>query len=163
VIDDAEALRRCALGAFIRHWRASQDLSVEAMAEHAGLSHMTLRRAEDGHTVRARSYGLIEQAAGLPAGMVDRALRDDVALIELARSLGIAGPDENQSPAAWLHSFGWPVQWAQQIADPKPDDLEVASSLLSRLTARRNRTAVESEALAATLALVAEWAGISAD
>lgn len=160
--DDAEALRRCALGAFLRRWRASQDLSVEAMAERAGLSHMTLRRAEDGHAIRARSYHIIEQAAGLSAGLVDRALRDDDALVEVARSLGIE-VSEGQSPAAFLRSFGWPVQWAQQVTDAQPDDLEVASSLLSRLTARRNRTEVESEALAAVHALVGQWAGISAD
>jgi transcriptional regulator with XRE-family HTH domain len=162
VTDDAEALRRCALGAFLRHWRASQDLSVEAMAERAGLSHMTWRRLEDGHAIRARSLGIVEQAAGLPSGAIIRALNDDDALVELAEKLGIE-IDKNQSSQAFLRSFGWPVQWAQQITDPQPDDLEVASALLSRLTARRDRTAVENEALAAVHALVGQWAGISAD
>jgi transcriptional regulator with XRE-family HTH domain len=156
--DDAEALRRCALGSFLRHWRAAQYLSVEAMAESAGLSHMTWRRAEDGHAVRARSYHAVETMTGLPAGLVDRALRDDEALIELAEHLGIAGPDENQSPAAFLRSFGWPVAWAQQITESQDGDMAAVGALVARLSARKDRSEVEDAALRSLVAWMSELA-----
>lgn len=164
VTDDSKALHRSALGALLRHWRASQGLSVEALAEQAGIAHTTLRRVEDGHGVQPRTYRSVEEAAKLPAGFIVRALKDDQAAIDLAERLGIAGPDENQSPAAWLRSFAMPIAWSQQLtSQSQPDDLDTAMDLLKRLTARHNRTAVENTTLAAVLALVREWAGVSED
>lgn len=155
--DDAGALRRCALGAFLRHWRASQAISVEALAERASLGHMTWRRLEDGHAVRPATYVTVETVAQLPAGMVSRALLDDDALIELAGHLGIAGPDANQSPAAWLRSFALPTSWAQHLTPPQPDDdLPAVAALISRLSARRDRTPTEDAALKALAAWLAE-------
>lgn len=147
----AEALRRAALGAFLRHWRAAQDLSVEAMAERAGLSHMSWRRAEDGHAVRARTYTVIEQTTGLPAGIISRALLDDEVLIDLAGKLGIE-IEENQSPAAFLRSYALPNAWAQQLAAKDPgteDDLPAVGALVARLSARKDRTPAEDAALKA--------------
>ena len=148
----AEALRRAALGAFLRHWRAAQDLSVEAMAERAGLSHMSWRRAEDGHELRARTYNAVETVTELPAGLVMRSLKDDEALIELATHLGIAGPDENQSPAAFLRSYALPNAWAQQLAAKDPgteDDLPAVGALVAKLSARKDRSPAEDAALKA--------------
>lgn len=156
--EEAEALRRCALGSFLRHWRAAQDLSVEAMAERAGLGHMTWRRLEDGHAVRAQTYITVETVTGLPAGLVSRALRDDAALIEVAEHLGIA-VDENQSPAAFLRSFALPTAWAQQLAskaESPADDLSAVADLVAKLSARRDRTPAEDAALRALIAWLAE-------
>ena len=157
--DDAESMRRCALGAFLRHWRASQGLSIEAMAERAGLSHMSWRRAEDGHELRAKTYNAVETVAQLPAGMVSRALLDDDALIELAGQLGIAGPDANQSPAAWLRSFALPTSWTQQLGSQDPgsgDDLPAVGQLVAKLSARKDRSEVEDAALRSLVAWLAE-------
>lgn len=159
--DDAEALRRCALGSFLRHWRAAQALSVEALAEQAHLGHMTWRRLEDGHAVRAQTYNTVESVTGLPAGMVLRALRDDAALIEVAEHLGIA-VDENQSPAAFLRSFALPVAWSQQLgakAESPADDLSTVGALVAKLSARRDRTPTEDTALKALVAWMGELAG----
>lgn len=158
--DDAEALRRAALGSILRNWRASQGLSVEAVAERAHLAHTTWRRIEDGHSVWPRTRTAIEQAAGLPTGLVTRSLKDDDAAVELAEHLGIE-VSEDQNPQAFVRSFGWPTAWAQQLAAQGDDDLDIATALLKRLSAHRNRSAVESEALAAVHALVGEWAGVS--
>lgn len=157
--DDAGALRRCALGAFLRHWRASQAISVEALAERASLGHMTWRRLEDGHAVRPSTYVTVETVAQLPAGMVSRALLDDDALIELAGHLGIAGPDANQSPAAWLRSFALPTSWAQQFAAQTvalDDDLPAVGQLVAKLSARKDRSEVEDAALRSLVAWLAE-------
>lgn len=156
--EEAEALRRCALGSFLRHWRAAQDLSVEAMAERAGLGHMTWRRLEDGHAVRAQTYITVETVTGLPAGLVSRALRDDAALIEVAQQLGIE-VSTDQSPEAFLRSFALPTAWAQQLASQTAEpeeDLPAVGALVAKLSARRDRTPTEETALRALIAWLAE-------
>lgn len=156
MIDDSKALHRSALGALIRIRRGHEGISVETLADRAHLGHTTLRRMEEGHPVRTKSYAALETALGLPVGMVSRALTDEAVMVELAQHLGVAGPDENQSPRTWLASFALPVGAVTQ-----PSDLEVATQLLNRLTARRSRTAIETDALAVVHALVGEWAGLT--
>lgn len=157
VASENEVLRRCALGAFLRHWRATQGLSVE----RAGLSHMTWRRLEDGHAVRAQTHSVVETATELPAGLVARALRNDEALIELAELLGIAGPDENQSPAAFVRSFGGRSVWAQQLAESPAADLPAVGALVAKLSARKERSQTEDAALRSLVAWLVELADVS--
>lgn len=157
---DQNLVNRSALGALIRIRRGHEGISVEALAERARLGHMTLRRIEEGHPVRQASYAALESALGLPVGIVSRALTDEAAMVELAGHLGVAGPDENQSPRAWLASFALPTVWTQQLTQSKSDDLEIASELLKRLSARRKPTELEKRALSAVYALVGEWAGL---
>lgn len=159
LVSDDEAMRRCALGAVLRHWRASKGLSVEAMAEHAGLSHMTWRRLEDGHAVRPLTYRTVEQAADVPAGLVVRALKDDEALIELAEKLGIEVPQDQQEWPSFLRSFAWPTAWAQQLTVAPDDDLPAVGALVAKLSARSDRSPTEDTALQALIAWMGELAG----
>lgn len=156
---DADLIRRCALGSMIRTKRGHEGISVETLAQRAQLGHMTLRRVEEGHTVRPKSYAALERALELPTGCVSRALLDDDALIELAGQLGIAGPDENQSPAAWLRSFALPTSWTQQLGSQDPgsgDDLPAVGALVAKLSARKDRTPAEDAALKALAVWLAE-------
>jgi transcriptional regulator with XRE-family HTH domain len=157
-----DLVRRSALGGILRVWRAAQGLSAEALAARVGLGHMTLRRIEDGHPVRPKSYRLVEEHVGLPTGLIFRALKDNDALIELAGHLGIDTSDTETSSTAFLRSFAVPGAGSQQLTSPSTspeDDLPAVGALVARLTARRDRSEVEDAALKALAAWLAELTG----
>lgn len=159
VDQEADQLRRAALGAFCRVWRDSQGLSTRAAAERVGIAHSTWRLLERGSPGRPKTYRAIEQAAGLPAGMIFRALADDAAMIELAGRLGIEVPDDQKEWPGFINSYALPTAWAQQLASQTAhpeEDLPAVGALVAKLSARRGRTPTEETALKALAAWLAE-------
>lgn len=161
--ESRDQLRRAAVGVLCRVWRDSQGLSTRAAAQRVGVAHSTWRLVEHGNPGRPKTYRAIERAAGLPGGLIYRALADDTALVELAGRLGIEVPEDREQWPSFVNSYALPALWTRQRAEsvqPR-DDLEVAAELLRRLSARQQRSEVENEALAAVHALIGEWAGVS--
>lgn len=155
-------VRRSALGGILRVWRAAQGLSLEALAARVGLGQMTLRRMEDGHPVRPKSYRLLEEHVGLPTGLIFRALKENEALIELAGHLSINTSDANNSSLASVRSFALPAAWSHQLTSESAsseDDLPAVGALVARLTARPDRSEVEEAALQALAAWLAALTG----
>src|SRR5690606_3323557 len=106
--DDKEerARRIYALAALLQVVRAQHGWSVEEAAVHAGIGHMTWRRAEQGVASRLRTYSKLDNLLGLPPGTVNRATRSDELFVELAERIGVDTSDaEHLGAREWVRKF----------------------------------------------------------
>lgn len=109
--NDRSEMRLYALGACVQLTRTRRKLSVEKIAEEAGIGHVTWRRVEDGKTVRVATYANLDSYFQLPPGSMQRAAVDDSHLVGLAQLLDIAHagdtpPDKFVLSLARTHKVG---------------------------------------------------------
>lgn len=131
-------INRCALGAFLRHWRGFHELSVEEVVKLAGIGHTSWRRMEEGNPAWARTYTRVEKYLELPSGLISRALADDEALIQLAEHVGIDIMHARISPAEFIRSF---VKIGREdLFDSAPEvpfDMSIHTEIGKAITNRR--------------------------
>jgi transcriptional regulator with XRE-family HTH domain len=108
--------RRLSVGTCLRIWRARRDLSIETVAERAGISHVTYRRVEAGRSVRDSTYTALEDFLELPPGTIIRALVADDAVMELSRALGSSLPTE-ELPLRQLINYLRRASWRTPTED----------------------------------------------
>lgn len=120
------------LAALLAAYRAERAWSVEQAALHAGIGHMTWRRAESGVESRSKTYAAMDGLFGLPPGTVKAATNDDQLMVDLARALGVHVP-EQYDPTTWVRSY------ARGAAAPMPPWVE--SSLGGLSASARGTTA----------------------
>lgn len=172
---DQRALRRTALGGVLSAHRTRQGLALVDAARDARLSHMAIRRAEDGVNVRPKTYAALEAWLNLQAGSIQRAVDDDRALVDVARTLGLDVTGADQDPAGWVARFVETVmsQSRRHVTIPAgPSTANSAASvtavagatvgdlvdaLISRLS-RQRRTEAADDVLLALVALAPELA-----
>jgi transcriptional regulator with XRE-family HTH domain len=63
-----------AIGLYVRRARLAANLTLEAAADRASMSHVTWGNVEDGEPARAMSYAKIERALGWQSGCIDEYL-----------------------------------------------------------------------------------------
>lgn len=103
---EARARRAYALAGLLQVVRSRQGWSVEQAAVHAGIGHMTWRRAEQGVPSRLKTYAAMDRLFELPAGTVHRATQNDDRLVELAEHLEVDTTDaRNMGSSAWVAKF----------------------------------------------------------
>lgn len=97
---NADVIRRLALGGVLQIFRAAQGWSVEQAAVNASMGHMTMRRVQDGYSVRSKTYASLDKLLGLNPGTIQRALGDDLLMVALIRDTGSADTSEVTSANA---------------------------------------------------------------
>lgn len=100
---DAKPRRLLALAGLLQVYRAGKGWSVEQAAAHAGVGHMTWRRAESGAASRVKTYAQMDGLFGFPLGTTNRATNDDELMLGLARKLGVDTGD--MSASEWVRTF----------------------------------------------------------
>lgn len=103
---------------------------------------MTLRRVEDGHSVRAATYTALEGMLGLPFGRIRTALGDDERMVELLDRLGIGFAPTAAHPAEQVASFAMAVLDQESV---KPATRARLSTLGIRDALRGNEGAVSGD------------------
>lgn len=103
--EQAAANRMHALGGLLATYRTRKGLSVERAAVEAGLGHMTWRRAEDGAPVRRKTYAALDTVLGVPVGTVQRALNDDLLMVDLMMTTGEPVSSGTPDAAATVAQF----------------------------------------------------------
>lgn len=103
---DTRTRRVYALAGLLQTVRAQHGWSVETAAVHAGIGHMTWRRAEQGVPGRIKTYAALDRLFDLPPGTVNRATRNDEMLVELAQHLGVdTTRAKNVTATDWVEKF----------------------------------------------------------
>lgn len=161
--DTRPELRARALGGVLAILRARNGWSVEAAAAHAGLSHMTVRRLEEGRPVRSKSLAAVDRLLERTVGTVHRALNDDDLMVDLVRAVAGVVDDEHVGPAAFLARFAeqtgpqhravrtdWPevedatrralALASMHVPSVRPTDLEVVNRMIERLAPAASTT-----------------------
>lgn len=158
-------MRSLALGGVLQLLRTRENWSVETAAQRAGIGHMTWRRAEDGFTVRRRTYAALDAVLGLPLGTVSRALNDDRLMVELASLVIDTSNVRADQAATFVETFaqqtlsGSPRQARQLAAVDVVDELPLVvavGQLVTRLASLPERGAAAEDALQALLRLLPE-------
>lgn len=185
---EARARRTYALAGMLQTVRARRGWSVETAAAHAGIGHMTWRRAEQGVPSRLKTYAALDRLFGLPPGAVNRATRSDEHMVALAGALDIDACAEHAASAAeWVAKFaegaaaGSPagrVMHQDRAAPGNPDlpgalaalslhtpaavptDLQVATDLVERMRAHADAPEVR-EAIQAVLRAIPAMIGVA--
>lgn len=102
----ARERRAYALSGMLQVVRARHGWSVEQAAIRAGVGHMTWRRAEQGVPSRLKTYATMDRLFELPAGTINRAVRNDELLVELAGRIGVDVTDaRNMGATAWVAKY----------------------------------------------------------
>lgn len=86
---DTAAPRRKALGDALRQIRITRGQTIDDVAKAAGIAPMTVRRLEDGATVRDRTHQALDAHLGVSPGTVKLALLDDTRMASLLARLGV--------------------------------------------------------------------------
>lgn len=131
-------VRRTVLGGVLHVVRVRRGWSVNDAAAAATLAPMTLRRVESGLAVRRRSLAALDGMLDQPAGTVERALADDVAMLALARLVVDERPDDPADVGALLDQLAERFRSGTITSRPSPtlpvvSELVAAAALLDRL------------------------------
>lgn len=86
---ERRAVRRAVLGGVLKMARTARGWAVNDAASAAGIAPMTWRRLEDGLEVRRKSLAAVDKLLGLSRGGTQRALDDDLLMLELAGKAGV--------------------------------------------------------------------------
>ena len=180
--DPAErrAVRRRVLAGILQSVRVARGWSVNDAASQAHLAPMTWRRAEEGLEVRRRSLAALDRLLGEQPGTTQRAIDDDLTMLDLVRRRGIdvsgVAPADaanfldqlaerfrtgtvvahHPTPGARWPAVGDSIRRAleaaaQHVPAVQPTDLQLVNRLIEQLT----RSAVKTPAVRDLIAAAA--------